>query len=741
MDLQYLFNVLWRRKWVLLLAVFTAIGLTYFLVGLKSPSFKSKAILSTGITTTKRIKLSTDDAFVQKFEVISAFSNLKETMKSRTSLRLLSYTLLTHDLMADIIGEKPFRQLPEDAEITASDREVRFFSNKLYLQRDSLWFLQITQEEDAIFKELSKAYGYDHESLLESFSIDRVGDTDYLRVEFESESAELCEFAVNNFIQLFIRYNMLMQNRDENQAVLFYKDLTKQKKQRVDELTRQLNNFKQGSNIVNMDKQSETVVDQLKDLEVAREEAKKDIEGFKRNILSLNSYLQEEFKDSEKLVQLYQQLNTKLDDVHGTIKDIKEEQVEEGNEAGTNDELVSRGLQREDLIKSLAKSRTSLPKDEEKALLNNLLEMRIKEELNLSLAEASVTSLNEEIERVKSTTTDLVLAEANIDLLESQKEIAMNEYLQSFSRLNDARVIAESALNPLSVFEYAQIPEEPEPAKRLLFSAFAGAATGAIGVFLIFMTLLFDTSFHSPQQFERLTGVPLLGFINQVKRKKLNLQEVFNGFDNHISINQYKESLRRIRYSIEQSGAKRFLFTSTQPHSGKTFTVLSLAYSLSKKNHRVAVLDTNFKHNNLTRWANTDTKRNPLLTNGRDAFYDVKKDRKKPLLQVNGEISIIGSVLSGDSPSEIFAGKDFEGFLNALEQKYDYILMEGAAMNEYSDSQELVEYAEKVIAVFEAEDRLRRADKESIVILQSLNDKFMGGILNQVNLKQLDDVS
>jgi Mrp family chromosome partitioning ATPase len=302
-------------------------------------------------------------------------------------------------------------------------------------------------------------------------------------------------------------------------------------------------------------------------------------------------------------------------------------------------------------------------------------------------------------------------------------------------------VIAESALNPLSVFEYAQIPEEPEPAKRLLFSAFAGAATGAIGVFLIFMTLLFDTSFHSPQQFERLTGVPLLGFINQVKRKKLDLQEVFNGFDNHISINQYKESLRRIRYSIEQSGAKRFLFTSTQPHSGKTFTVLSLAYSLSKKNHRVAVLDTNFKHNNLTRWANTDTKRNPLLTNGRDAFYDEKRDRKKPLLHVNGEISIIGSVLSGDSPSEIFAGKDFEGYLNALEQKYDYILMEGAAMNEYSDSQELVEYAEKVIAVFEAEDRLRRADKESIVFLQSLNDKFMGGILNQVNLKQLDDVS
>lgn len=740
MDLYYLFNVLWRRKWVLLLAVFTAIGLTYFLIGLKPSTFKSKAVLATGITATKRIKLSTDDAFVQKYEIISAFSNLKETMKSRTSMRMLSYRLLAHDLLADMLGQKPFRTLPEDAEITFSERDIRFFSNRLYLAQDSLWFFDITKEEDAIYKELSKAYGYDFESLSEHLNIDRVGDTDFLRVEFESESAELCEFAVNNFILLFIRYNMLMQNRDENQAVNFYDDLTRQKKKKVDELTRQLNTFKQGRNIVNMDKQSETVVDQLKDLEVAREEAKKAIAGHKRNIASLNQYLDKEFKKSENAVSLYQLLNEKLEQVQGSIKDLKEDQVE-NTEFGQDDVLVSKGLERTDLIEDMAKKRVSMPKEEEVALLNSLIELRIKEELSLSLAEESVTSLNEEIERVKENSSDLVLAEANIDLLESQKEIAMQEYLQAFSRLNDARVIAESALNPLTVFEYAQLPEEPEPSKRLLFAAFAGAATGAIGVLFIFLGILFDTSFNSPQQFENLTGVHLIGFINQLKARSLNLQEVFNGQGLNKNLVSYKESLRRIRFAMEQSGSKRFLFTSTQAHSGKTFTILSLAYSLSKKNNKVVVLDTNFKHNNLTQWANLSTSENPLLVEDKEPSYHAKKENRKPKLQVNGEISIIGSRKTGDSPSEIFAGKDFAGFLKALEEQYDYILMEGAALNEYSDSQELIEYADKVIAVFEAEDRLRRADKESIAFLKSLDERFMGGILNQVNLRQLDDVS
>ena len=66
-----------------------------------------------------------------------------------------------------------------------------------------------------------------------------------------------------------------------------------------------------------------------------------------------------------------------------------------------------------------------------------------------------------------------------------------------------------------------------------------------------------------------------------------------------------------------------------------------------------------------------------------------------------------------------------------LHQQYDFVLMEAAAMNEYSDTQELVPFADKVLAVFNAHSVLKTADKASIHYLRGLNSKFAGSILSE----------
>jgi succinoglycan biosynthesis transport protein ExoP len=63
--------------------------------------------------------------------------------------------------------------------------------------------------------------------------------------------------------------------------------------------------------------------------------------------------------------------------------------------------------------------------------------------------------------------------------------------------------------------------------------------------------------------------------------------------------------------------------------------------------------------------------------------------------------------------------------------------MEGAAMNEYSDTKELVRYADKVISVFSAESTIKNLDRESIQYFKSLGKKFGGAVLNRVNSKDL----
>ena len=61
-------------------------------------------------------------------------------------------------------------------------------------------------------------------------------------------------------------------------------------------------------------------------------------------------------------------------------------------------------------------------------------------------------------------------------------------------------------------------------------------------------------------------------------------------------------------------------------------------------------------------------------------------------------------------------------------------------LNDFSDSKELTEYVDGVVAIFSAKHIIKQIDKESISFFKSLNGKFCGSVLNMVELENLNDV-
>lgn len=59
-------------------------------------------------------------------------------------------------------------------------------------------------------------------------------------------------------------------------------------------------------------------------------------------------------------------------------------------------------------------------------------------------------------------------------------------------------------------------------------------------------------------------------------------------------------------------------------------------------------------------------------------------------------------------------------------------------MNEYSDTRELMNYADKVITVFSAESSIDQMDRETINLLKKLDGKLIGAILNKVESYNLN---
>ena len=334
----------------------------------------------------------------------------------------------------------------------------------------------------------------------------------------------------------------------------------------------------------------------------------------------------------------------------------------------------------------------------------------------------------------------LVSSDSYIQNLDTELEIVKDEYTYLVNQLNAANIDLKNVdSNPLRILEHAQIPEEAEPSKKIIISAFAGIVSGTMCTILILLLAYFDTSLSSPTQFENFTKLNLLGFLNQVKTDKLDLVQLFSSNGQVKSFDFYKESLRNLRYAVEQSGASTFLFTSLKNEEGKTFLLLNLAQSLRIKNKKVLLIDTNFKHNTLSEIANPVGEPNIEV---QKLIVDYQLSDVFGQKQINSVFNIQGIDIianSGNylSPSEIFAGKDFLTFLDKLTLHYDYIFFEAPAMNKYTDSKELVEYAEKVIAVFSAESELKQSDNNGLIFLRSLGHKFMGAILNKVDLKNV----
>ena len=173
--------------------------------------------------------------------------------------------------------------------------------------------------------------------------------------------------------------------------------------------------------------------------------------------------------------------------------------------------------------------------------------------------------------------------------------------------------------------------------------------------------------------------------------------------------------------------------------------------SLVKK--RVLIIDTNFKNNALTKWL-VIPKENLKYIDQRSSGSDELKifeNLEKPNIEdptvdetefvtqtEYKNIYIIGNSGGHDSPEEIFHNKDFNSLIEGLSLNFDYILMEGPSLNEYSDSKELLRYVDKVIPIFSAESSIKQMDKESIEFFESLNGKITGAILNNIDPNNLN---
>ena len=700
--------------------------------------YKADAILSTGIIDNTTFKIENLNAFMQEFVTKTKFSNKIKTMTNPTSISLLTRRLLLHDLNED---ESRFRVLTsgeEESGLMDFDQEsISNFAVELENYRDSMLHPKDTDREHQLFfKRISRALGYDRESILKNLEIKRIGETDYLAVEFISENPELSYFTVNTFCDEIIEYFRNEQLGKENEGVSFFRQDARTKKMRFDSLTKIVNDFRFGAGISDIDEETKNIVSQIKELEFRRENHNLKIPALKENLRKLEFDIKRTANKNANSYADFVTLNSKIDRINKDIKRLEDKisrspgQTNKSLEKKQSNLIKEREKLSERLSNSGAKNLDEVKRENEK-----LRDQKRKMQFELEEAENAVKSLDRELRKKKGKKVNIASNDAELGVIQQQWEVAKEEYLEATGRVKKAQLESRKPEAELEIIEYAEIPEKPESKNLAIMSAFSGVASGVLATLIIFLFSFFDNSSNSPYRFSQNYDLPLSGHINRIKKKNMNLNSIFNGAVSSKTVEAFKENLRKIRYIVETSGAKTILVTSNKAQEGKSFFLLSLAYSLSLGNRKVLVIDTNIRNNSLSKLANLGQDAIPFIRPTRISNNKVNHLSNLPVHAGNlpGNVDILGNFGGEMSPNEALAGKDFVRLLYDYQQKYDYILMEGPALNDYADSKELSLYADKVVGVFAAQSSKVSADEESIGFLNSLGEKYLGSVLNRVD--------
>ena len=719
---------------------------TYFFVDRKTDTYLSNGVMTTSIVGQRGVNPLEERPWIMQYYVDMGFENMIQAMTSRRTINFLSARLLLHDLSPDTLsaGSEPFRRLSEmkDVDINYSPSEIEELMDTLQYKVDNLQYKFSSIKQDQIFNDLAIALGYDYKGLLKyNLKINRSGDTDNLSVEFESEDPILSTWAINTFMTDYLRLYQDNAQSEGGTTVSFLRQEAENAKRKLMGLESKLNSYKDEKKLYDAADESQGIISRRNKINENLQIERSRVPTLRANIAELEKLIAQKGGENNTIEESSVYTNTAVLNMQRTISELDEIIIKSGGTdeaAKKQKELIQINL--DEKIKKLVdleKEKEDIP--DNKQTQSALFDQKVQAKLDLNEAIQRIATLEADLASVKTNQANLVENDAVVQNLISEINIARKNYEAVEYRFSEAKLKSRDTYLPLKVLEYARIPEKPESKKKALLSIFAGIVGAVLSTVLIFLMAFFDTSVNSISKFRKFTKVDLLGTLNKVDTDKLDLKYLFSSNGQNKALDTFKESLRNIRYLIETSNSNRFLFTSTKKQEGKTFLIVTLAHALTIKDKKILIVDTNFKNNTLTKMSKQTIEENLLnnkLLGDNDLSAEfVSQQIHDPFNLEN--VDIIGNKGSYQSPSEVFAGKDFDKFLEGLEEQYDYIFFESASMNNYSDTKELTQYVDKVIAVFGAENDIKSVDKESIDYLNNLGSKFMGAILNKMDLRNL----
>ena len=353
------------------------------------------------------------------------------------------------------------------------------------------------------------------------------------------------------------------------------------------------------------------------------------------------------------------------------------------------------------------------------------------------VATARVNSLRASLNRLQRRMGQLNQDEVKLRALQRDADTnraLLESFLLRYQQAN-ARAEADAQAANARIVSRAQQPADPTFPRMGSAITFATLAGIVFAFCVAFLIEVFARGFRTGDQIERATGMPFLGLVPELNPKgRRNLHPADEVMRDPSGL--YAEAIRSLQghvllARVGERHARVVLVTSSQPGEGKTATAASLARIFAMGGYRTVLIDADM-HNPTVHEA-LGMRRLPGLADllvGRAAFQHViRRDTAS-----HAHVIQAGTPISNTTAA--LASSQMQWVLTALQQTYDYIIIDSPAALATADAQVLAKLADVTVLAVKWSETNRKTVLRALKMLSAASSRRVGILLTQVNLRR-----
>ena len=258
----------------------------------------------------------------------------------------------------------------------------------------------------------------------------------------------------------------------------------------------------------------------------------------------------------------------------------------------------------------------------------------------------------------------------------------------------------------------------------------------AIGMGIVYVLHLLDSSLKSVDQAEQALQIPALGAIpcsepkNRLAKSRLIMMSAPSS--------TCAEAFRSLRANIESLGSsekKITLFTSSAPAEGKTFACINYALTLVQQGLKTIVIDLDLRHPSVGgdfSFGGEKLNVADLLEDPRTLGEFAEEKLENPthnlyVLPVGGQL---------DSPAERLASQPVIDLIRKAAATFDRVVIDSAPLNPVGDTLSIVQLVDVICMVVRCRKTPVRVIQRSLEVLRRFNSPASGVVLNFVPAKK-----